>query len=187
MYPFGRLLWTFLAARRRPPLEILETSWLDGRIWPQDLDFYAHLNNGRYLTLMDLGRIDLLQRQGFVPLIQRGWLPLVANIQIRFRRELRFGDQYRLETRVQGWDERWFFLEQSFWVGSRRMSLAHLQLIFKHGSETIPPSEVVAALGSPCPSPALPASVIAWLEAQEKLSEELAGEARTDTRTKRSG
>ena len=30
------------------------------RVWPNDLDTNAHMNNGRYLTLMDLGRFDLM-------------------------------------------------------------------------------------------------------------------------------
>ena len=36
------------------------------RVWPNDLDTNAHMNNGRYLTLMDLGRFDLMTQCGLV-------------------------------------------------------------------------------------------------------------------------
>ncbi len=61
MYVYARLFKALLAAWRAPKLGILETSVLRFRVWPNDLDFNFHLNNGRYLTLMDIGR-DLLPK-----------------------------------------------------------------------------------------------------------------------------
>ena len=34
------------------------------RAWPTDLDPSLHVNNGRYLALMDLGRLDLMVGAG---------------------------------------------------------------------------------------------------------------------------
>ncbi len=34
------------------------------RVLPTDLDVLGHMNNGVYLSIMDLGRMDLLQRSG---------------------------------------------------------------------------------------------------------------------------
>ena len=34
------------------------------RVSPGDIDVNRHMNNGRYLTIMDLGRIDVLIRTG---------------------------------------------------------------------------------------------------------------------------
>ena len=47
-----RLWMTWIKPR---PLGLLDTSELPGRVWPMDLDTNLHMNNGRYLSLMDLG------------------------------------------------------------------------------------------------------------------------------------
>ncbi len=44
-----------------------QTSVLTLRVLPNDLDPSLHMNNGRYLAIMDLGRIDLLIRSGIGP------------------------------------------------------------------------------------------------------------------------
>ena len=62
-----RLLKTLLLYLLRPTRRgILEESVVRFRVWPNDLDTNLHMNNGRYLTLMDLGRLDLLLRNGSV-------------------------------------------------------------------------------------------------------------------------
>src|SRR3712207_8312043 len=44
--------------RRNQPIEASQTLVLKGRVLPNDLDAHFHMNNGRYLTLMDLGRSE---------------------------------------------------------------------------------------------------------------------------------
>jgi acyl-CoA thioesterase FadM len=51
-----------IATLRRGPLDLLGESVVRFRVWPGDLDFNLHMNNGRYLTLMGLGRLDLMAR-----------------------------------------------------------------------------------------------------------------------------
>lgn len=60
-----RFALTLLAAARRGGLGLPDESHLAMRVWPTDLDVQRHMNNGRYLSLMDLGRMDLLVRSGF--------------------------------------------------------------------------------------------------------------------------
>ena len=70
-----RTLLVMLTARRRlrrsgrhGPAEI-------GRIrvttLPTDIDLLRHMNNGRYLSLFDLGRWDLLVRTGLLDVMKR--------------------------------------------------------------------------------------------------------------------
>ena len=59
-----RLILQLLKSRFAAALEPLGTSVRRGRVWPTDLDVSLHMNNGRYLTLMDLGRLDLMLRTG---------------------------------------------------------------------------------------------------------------------------
>ena len=59
------------AARLGP----LDESVIHARVLPTDLDLNLHLNNGRALTLMDLGRVDLMLRMGVVGELRRALGP----------------------------------------------------------------------------------------------------------------
>src|SRR5690606_32733351 len=82
-----RLLKTLLRFFLLPSrIGILDESIVRFRVWPNDLDTNLHMNNGRYLTLMDLGRLDLLLRNGSVTFVIRNtWYPVLAGSLIRFR------------------------------------------------------------------------------------------------------
>jgi acyl-CoA thioesterase FadM len=61
-----RLLATLIGARRRSPLGPLDESVMTLRVLPTDVDANLHMNNGRYLSIMDLGRFDLTVRNGLL-------------------------------------------------------------------------------------------------------------------------
>jgi len=59
-------------------------------VWPNDLDVFMHMNNGAYLTIMDLARTDMMMRSGLVKkAAKRRWYPVVAAETIRFKRSLK--------------------------------------------------------------------------------------------------
>ena len=72
-----RILFLLLATPFRPKLEPpFGVSRLTFDVWPNDLDTNLHMNNGRYLTIMDLGRLDLTLRMGLAGHARRnGWMP----------------------------------------------------------------------------------------------------------------
>ena len=52
MFPFFRLVKELFLAGRQPPLAQLTDNHVSHHIcWPQDLDVFFELNNGRALTL----------------------------------------------------------------------------------------------------------------------------------------
>ena len=57
MYPFFRLAWQFFLNRNGPSLTIGDTHISYHYCLPWDLDLWMELNNGRTLTLYDMGRI----------------------------------------------------------------------------------------------------------------------------------
>ena len=131
-----RLLWILLTAGRRGPLVLpAGASSLYFRVWPHDLDLSLHLNNGRYLTLMDLGRLDILARSGLMREVWRHkWTPIASAISIRFRRELRPWQRFRLETRLLCWDASLVVIEQTFWIeGGPRHGQVAARALFKGG------------------------------------------------------
>jgi acyl-CoA thioesterase FadM len=99
------MLWLLLAspfrARLEPPFGV---SRLTSRVWPNDLDVNMHMNNGRYLTIMDLGRFDLILRMGLWKAARRhGWMPVLSAANVIFRLELRPFRLFVLETRILWW------------------------------------------------------------------------------------
>ena len=86
---FFRLLWLRLAGRFRPRSDLLGPVRTPFRVWPTDLDVLRHMNNGIYLSLLDVARMDLLNRAGLAgTLKERGWFPVVTAESIGFNRSL---------------------------------------------------------------------------------------------------
>ena len=106
------LLLLFRSARRRP-LTVWDSASLPLRVLPTDIDIAMHVNNGMYLSLMDLGRFDLMVRSGvWKRMRRRGWSPVVAAETISFRKSLQLWQEYTIETRVIGLDAKAIFFEQ---------------------------------------------------------------------------
>ena len=154
-----RLLAVLLAARSRPRLGPLDVSRIELRCWLDDLDLNGHMNNGRYLSLMDLGRWDLVLRNGLGALaVKHRWRPIVGSAAIRFRRELRLLQRFTLETRFSAWDEKWVYIEQRFLVGPRVHAEAQLRGLFRGPKGNVRPAALLAALGeTELRSPPIPA------------------------------
>ena len=66
MYPFVRMFKALWDVRNAPPMEFHDTHVSHHRCWPQDIDLWMEMNNGRTLTLLDLGRIPLAKRSGLI-------------------------------------------------------------------------------------------------------------------------
>jgi acyl-CoA thioesterase FadM len=87
------------------------------RVLPTDLDVNGHMNNGRYLSISDIGRLELLRAAGlWKALRRRGWYPVVASSTITFRRSLKPWRRFEVESRFFGVDGRDVYLEQRFVV-----------------------------------------------------------------------
>ena len=90
MFPWLRLSRTAIATIGASRIGLLDTTRVRMRIWPNDLDFNLHVNNGRYLTLADIGRVDWFLRSGVLKLArERKALPVVGDAIAKFRRELK--------------------------------------------------------------------------------------------------
>jgi len=167
-----RLIRVLLASLRRAPLALFEESVVHFRVWPNDLDFNLHMNNGRYLTLMDLGRFDLMARQGLFKLMLRNrWQPLVAAQTMVYRRALKPFQRYSLHSRVVCWDDKFVYLEQRFQVGDKLAASAIVKAAVSGAGRTLRPRELLKAIGQERRSPPMPPAIKAWALAEEWSSE----------------
>ena len=164
----AQLAWTVLRALTTPKIGVLEPSRLSMRVWPTDLDTNLHMNNGRYLTLMDYGRIDMVARNGLGRAVMKNrWSPVLASAFIRFRRPLRPFQRYTLVTRIVCWDERWVVMEQRFESGDKVLAQAFVRGTFLEKGKTVPTTTLLEALGVTMPSPPMPEVVARWVSAEE--------------------
>ena len=132
------------------------------------------MNNGRYATLMDLGRLDLTFRCGLlVPLVKRRWFPLVAAMTLRFRRSLELGQRYELVTRLAGFEEQSWYIEQRFVVRGETAAYAYLRGVFRGPSGNVPIADLLAVAGHfDVTSPTLTEGFRAWLGSDEVMRRE---------------
>ena len=154
-----RLVLVLFRARYRSKLQLFQTSSLGRRVWPNDLDLQLHVNNGRFLSLMDLGRLDLLVRTGFWrETRRRGWYPLVGGVLIDYRRPLKVFERYELRTKLLGWQGRWFFFEQRFVKDGKVVAKATVKGMIGGPKGAVTPCDALGAIGFSGPSPELSGS-----------------------------
>lgn len=125
-----------------------------------------HVNNGVYLSMLDVARVELMLRSGAFPKLKaRGLYPVVAAETIRFRRSLRLFDRFEVETRVIGWDEQAFVLTHEFVRRGEVVAEAVIRWRFlKRGGGKASAAEVLELLGEAGPSPMLPDFIARWNE-----------------------
>lgn len=170
MYPFIRLAWQIFKHRKDAPLPLTGCHVSRHYCLPHDIDLWMELNNGRTLTIYDLGRIPLAMRVGLLPLLKtRRWGLTMAGATVRYRRRVRMFERIEMRSRAIGWDARFMYLEQSMWKANGECA-SH---IVYRGAVTgaqgiVPPADVMAAMGVDAVSPALPDWVQAWLSAEDQ-------------------
>lgn len=168
MYPVIRMAKALVAGRGQT-LDILDTVISQHRAWPWDIDPWKDLNNGRILTLFDLGRIQLAQRTGLnAALMRNRWGIVVAGNTTRYRKRITMMQRFEMRTRVVGWDNRFVYMEQSMWRGNECCNHVLIRGAVTSRAGIVPPVEVVSAMGHQADSPELPDWVRHWIGAEHK-------------------
>lgn len=84
-----RLLYLLLSSCWKKRLGILDESVITLTVLPNDVDIMK-MTNDRYVSLMDLGRMDLIYRSGLLKLMfNNKWAPVATFAAIRFRYPLK--------------------------------------------------------------------------------------------------
>jgi acyl-CoA thioesterase FadM len=166
MYPFIRLATTVVGALRADRVDVLDTVSITLPVTRGDVEA-TRMNNGRYLTLMDLGRLSLTLRGGYLHILaKRRWYPLVTDVMIHFARSLRVGTRFDLLTRIVCWDSRDFFIEQWFEQRGEVCARAFVKAFFMGARGRVGSEELLQAGGFGAVSPPFPESVRAWQAAE---------------------
>lgn len=168
MYPFIRMVYQFRRHRGDPPLPITGTHVSHHMCLPWDIDLWRELNNGRTLTLYDLGRIPLARRVGLVRVLrQNRWGLTMAGACVRYRRRIRVFEKIEMRSRAVCWDARFVYIEQSMWRADGECAnhiVYRSAVTSKDG--IVPPDRVMREMGVEQPSPPVPDWIAAWIEAE---------------------
>lgn len=160
----ARLTNTGVGAWRRGGVSVLDEVRTPLVISPADVDVYAHLNNGRYFTLMDVGRWELAIRTGLLrAALRHDWRPVAAAVTARFWKDLGTFASVELTSAIRAWDEKYFYVEHRFEKAGQVHAQGFVQIVAKRARVTVPPAELFAQVGYSGPSPAAGDALAGWI------------------------
>ncbi len=183
MHLWMRIIWYLLTLPWRPALTLpANASVVRFHVLPTDLDTSLHMNNGRYLTLMDLGRLDVMVASGlWSAVLRHKWTPIASGILIRFRREMRLGQKFRIESRILCWEDATVVMEQIFVIeGGRHDGQIAARALFKGGlydratRRFVAIARLMSEIGVTAESPSPSAEIEAFLHADDQLRQSAA-------------
>ena len=160
-----RTLWRMVLARRKPTgANLLDVARSTFRVLPTDVDTLGHMNNGRFLSIADLGRFELLQAAGlFRPMRKRGWYPVVVASTISYRKSLDLWQKYVVESRFVGVDDRAVYVEQRFTVdGEIYAQMVIRGRFLKQKGGLVPMDELLEFFGVDRDAVRMPEWLVRW-------------------------
>jgi len=148
--------------------------------WTTDLDYFFHMNNGKYFREMDFARFDFYFRTGCSGYIEaRPQMFVVQHgASIRYRRSIDAFVPFKVVTRLIYWDQRSLYFEQSF--VSLHDGFVRAVALCKNtvvGGSVV---QMLAGLGVKH-VPEMPKEVELWLASQEISSSRLRGNKKEET------
>ncbi|MBL3698069.1 thioesterase family protein [Leucobacter luti] len=170
MHMIFRTLWhQWFVGRRGARLGFSDVSRSRFRVWPTDIDLLRHMNNGKYLSIMDVARFDLIQRNRTWEIFQReGWYPVVVGQTISYRKSLNPWKRFWIESKILGFDDQAVYMEQRF---VRRDAQGRPDLyarafvrarILRRTGGVVPVSEIIEKSGANPDELRVPEEILAW-------------------------
>lgn len=170
MYPAIRLIAELIKHRSDPPLAVSGTHVSRHICLPWDIDLWMELNNGRTLTLYDLGRTTAAQRVGLIRVLRRKrWGLTMAGASVRYRRRIRTFESFEMRSRLAWWDDRFFYVEQSMWKKNGECAnhiVYRAAVTGKNG--IVDPRNVIDEIDPGTVKPPPPYWISAWIAAETK-------------------
>ena len=162
---YFRLLILLLRIWKLPRRGLFDESRAAFRVLPNDCDINFHMNNGRYLTFMDLGRVHLMAQNGLLKvMVCEKWMPVLAAAEINFIRSIEPFQKFELVTRLVSWDEKYFYIDQKFEAGGKLCAHAYVKGVFLKKGRKLPNSDIAAAAGYNGAPPPVPDELRLWAE-----------------------
>jgi acyl-CoA thioesterase FadM len=151
------------------PLGVLEEDHLRMRVLPNDIDINLHMNNARYLNIMDYARTHLLARTRLLNHILRSrWRPLVGAVWVTYRRSLPLFSVFWITSRLVCWDEKWFYIEQTFSGRHGVAAVGWVKGVLRDAQGNVDPQRVIDGVAPGTLSPPVPEAIATWNDLTRK-------------------
>lgn len=129
--------------KQRLPVKEPENS-LILRVLPNDIDINLHMNNGRYLTICDLTRVDMFIRSGLArTMVNEKWMPVISEHTMKYKKALKLFQKYEIKMEVTGWDDRSFHMLHTFLVKNRVIAEGTSRGVVVGKMGVVPPVDVM--------------------------------------------
>lgn len=118
------------------------------RVLPNDIDINFHMNNGRFLTICDLNRVDIFARSGLLKtMFKRNWIPVIAEHTMIYKKPLGIFECFIVKTEVTHWDEKYFYMKHIFRKGERIVAEGTSKAcIYARGVGVVKPADAIDAV-----------------------------------------
>lgn len=144
-----RMLWVIVRSYFLKRIEMDRvTSSLSLHVLPNDIDINLHMNNGRYLTICDLNRVDVFARSGLLrAMFKRNWIPVIAEHTMTYKKPLNIFQRYEVSLEMVRWDEKYFYMTHTFTVGERVVAEGTSKgCVYARGKGVVSPADAIAAV-----------------------------------------
>ena len=147
-----RFILALYVQKTKPTKSILDWVEYNNRVMPWDLDANIHMNNVKYLKYLERGRVEHMIHTPWLQTMHRRRVKaLIANTEISYIREMRAMQPFTVETRINGWDQRYVYVEQLFTHDGTIFTAALIRMALvnvKTGKRVAPAFEFEAAFPS---------------------------------------
>lgn len=132
----------------KKPVSAYDVVSLPLRVMPWDCDLNFHINNGRYLSIMDVARTQLYLAVGIVPVMfKQKWAPVVTSSHLLYRRSVNIFEKYELTSQFVGRTDKFLVVEHRFKVKGKTAVLTYVALAFRDKQGVVSSDRLVAAFG----------------------------------------
>ena len=149
MYPFLRLIRVLIKSKlqKKIAFDSEHNEQIRLMVLPQDLDLFMELNNGRYVTLLDLGRFSYGARVDMGNFLKKNnWSLTIVGTYNEYRHRLRLFQRFILETKIIGYDEDWFYFFQKIQRNGRTHMASVIKFAYTSNQGLVRPKEVIDAM-----------------------------------------
>lgn len=164
MYPYLRSAWILASTPARADMTPEDPTELTMTCQLWDADMFGEMNNGRHLTLFDIGRLHYGKSIGFFGALRRNkWGLVVGGSTVQYRKRIHPFQRFTMHTRCLGRDEKWFYFQQTNLRRGVACSSALVRTAVVAGPKGVVPTQTVAnAMGWSNWRGALPGWVAQW-------------------------
>ena len=109
MYPYLRLIKVVIQSQFKPKMGFYSEKYdeINLTVLPNDIDPFMELNNGRYVTLLDLGRYAYGGRIKMGTFLKKNnWSLTIVGTYNEYRYRLKLFRKFQLKSKIIGYDEK---------------------------------------------------------------------------------